>query len=74
MKSLVEKSEEKRKGGRPRVRCEYNTKMDLKETDYQGVTRIYLARGRIQLWAPLKMAKKFRIPKEGKEFLDRLSD
>jgi hypothetical protein len=42
----IGKPERKRPLGRPRRRCEYNIRMDLRETGWEDVDSIHLAQGR----------------------------
>jgi hypothetical protein len=54
--------EEKRLLGRPRRRCEYNIKMDLREIELDGVDWIHLAHDRDRWRVIVNTVMKFRIP------------
>jgi hypothetical protein len=48
---LARKPEVKRALGKSRHRWDDNIKMDLKETEWEGVDKMYLAQDRDQWWA-----------------------
>jgi len=59
---LVGKPEGKRPLGRPSRRCEGYIKMDLGETECEGVEWIHLAQDRVPLLDFVSMVMNFRVP------------
>jgi hypothetical protein len=51
IKTVIGKPEGKRPLEKPRRRWEYNIRMDLRETDLEGVEWMHLAQDRYQWWA-----------------------
>jgi hypothetical protein len=59
---LVGRSESQRPMGRPRRRCEYNFKMDLREIGIDGANWIQLAQHRVRWRAFVSTVMNLRIP------------
>jgi hypothetical protein len=59
---LVGKPEGKRPLGRQRCRWDYNIKLDLRETGWDGIYWIDLAQDRDQWRALVNMVKNLRVP------------
>ena len=59
---LVGKPEGKRPLGRPRLRWEYNIRMDLQEAGYAGMDRIYMAQDRNRWQALVNAVVDLRVP------------
>jgi hypothetical protein len=59
---LVERPKGKRLLERPRHRWENNIKMDLKETEIDGMNWIWLPQDRVQWWAFVNMVMNLWVP------------
>jgi len=59
----------KRPPGRPRHRCEDNTRVDLREIVLECVDRMHLAQGRGQWRAVVNTVMNLRIPLKAGNFL-----
>jgi hypothetical protein len=69
---LVGKPEEKRSHGRPRHRWEDNIRMDLRETGWEDMDRMYLTQDRDRWWAVLNTVLNLRVTLMAGNFLTLL--
>jgi hypothetical protein len=68
-KTLVGKSEAKRRYGRPGSRLEDNIRMDLRETAWKYVDLIHLAQDKDQWQVVLNTIMNLRVPQKARNFL-----
>jgi hypothetical protein len=73
-KVFVVRPEGKRPLGRPRLRWEYNIKMDLREIGIDGANWIQLDQDRVQWRAFVYTVMNLRVPQESRIFFDKLSE
>ena len=70
-RARVEQPEGERPPGRLRLRWVDNTKMDLKETGWEGVNWFHLAQHRNKWQDPQNVAVNCQVPQNGSSFFTR---
>jgi hypothetical protein len=71
--NFVEKAGRTRPLGKYNSRQEDNTKMDFKDTGWEGVDRIHITQDRVQCWIVVN-TNELLGPKRDGQFLDHLSE